>query len=303
MLPAVIVAIALFIAVALQPPMVQAGHTTPLAWKPPAVFAEADWCFAQNFGGATPHENFGGTLVTNFLALAKLAPPARLRTLLELLKPSIVKQVLMAFRNQDNQGVRSATAAPAIEPCAEALYDRLIKSRVISVEQASAAPDGPVIKEWGEVVFEQFTGKTGLGAIMKILEPIIAEKLAELLAAAPQITTYLDDTVLASDSDRPTHTATRLDRLRVPVFLRVAKRLWLRINLLRFFTEGVWARAPVLYGHTGVQSLFAPVNVELGREKVMQFADSEELYEWIRDMLTVVEFTASFVLCMDCLCR
>ena len=303
MSPAVIVAIALFIAVALQPPMVQAGHTKPLAWRTPAEFVEADWCHDQNFGGAMPHCNFGGTLVTNFLALAKVAPPSRLRTLLRLLKPSIVKQVLMAFRNQDNRGVRSATAAPAIEPSAEALYDRLIKSGVISVEQASAAPDGPVIKEWGEVGFRQFTGKRGLGAIMEVLEPIISTKKAELLAAAPDVTTFLDDIVLASDSDRPTHTATPLDRLRVPVFLRVAKRLWLRINLLRFFTEGVWARAPVLYGHTGVQSLFAPVNVELGLEKVTQLKDSEELYLWIRNMLTVAEFTASFVLCMDCLCR
>jgi hypothetical protein len=283
--------------------MVQAGHTTPLPWKTPAVFDEADWCLAQNFGGAAPHDNFGGTLVTNFLALARVAPPARLRTLLALLKPSIVKQVLMAFRNQDKQGVRSATAAPAIERSAEALYDRLIQRGIISVAQASAAPTGPVTADWGEVVFEQFTGKRGLGGIMRILEPFIATKKAELLAAAPDVTTFLDDIVLASNSDRPTHTATPLDRLRVPVFLRVAKRLWLRINLLRFFTEGVWTRAPVLYGHTGVQSLFAPVNVELGLEKVTQFADSEELYQWIRNMLTVAEFTASFVLCMDCLCR
>jgi hypothetical protein len=303
-MPTAIAMVAIFIATALQPPMVQAGHTTPLPWTTPTEFREADWTKAQNFGGATPWGDFGGTLVTNFLALVKVAPPAKLRTLLDELKPSIVSQVLMAFRNQDTRGkARSAGAAPAIEPSAEALYGRLIQKGIISIEEASASPTGPVVEGWDAVVFEKFPGKSGLGGVMEVLEPIIAQKLAELLAVAPQITTRLDDTVLGSDSDRPTHTATPLDHRRVPVFLRVAKRLWLRINLLRFFTEGLWARAPVLFGRTGVQRLFAPVNSELELEAVTQFNDVEELYQWIRSMLTVVEFTASFVLCMDCLCR
>jgi hypothetical protein len=45
------------------------------------------------------------------------------------------------------------------------------------------------------------------------------------------------------------------------------------------------------------------VNSELEREKETQFENSEELYQWIRNMLTVVEFIPYFVLCMDCLCR
>jgi hypothetical protein len=302
-MPTLIAMVAIFIATALQPPMVRAGHTKPMTWTTPTEFFEADWCPAQNFNGAKAHDDFGKELVTNFLALANVAPAAEIRRLMRLLKPGTVRNILRAFHQQDTQGVRSATAAPAPQADIDALYGRLIKHGIIRVEDASAAPDGPVFKEWGEVFFKQFAGITSLGDIMKILEPIIATKKAELLAAAPDMTTFLDDTVLASDSDRRTHTPTALDRLRAPVFLRVAKRLWLKINLLRFFKEAVWHRAPVLYGRTGVESLFAPVNSELEHAGVTQFDHSEQLYQWIRDMLTVVEFTAYFGLCMDCLCR
>ena len=304
-MPTVIAMVAIFIATALQPPMVRAGHTTPLKWTTPTVFRETDWDLAQDFDGAKANDKFGELLVNNFLALAKVAPAVELHRLLAKLKTGTVKTVLRAFANQDKQGTRSATAAPAPPDPIDALYNRLMHHGIITVEQALAAPTGPVVEGWDEVVFEKFTDKSGLGGVMEVLEPIIAQKLAELLAVAPQITTMLDDNVIGSDSDRSTrtHTATPLDHRRVPAFLRVAKRLWLKINLLRFFTEGEWARAPVLFGRTGVKSLFAPVNSELALEAVTQFKDSEELYEWIRKMLTVVEFTASFVLFMDCLCR
>ena len=304
-MPTVITMMTIFIVTALQPPMVRAGPTKPLKWTTPTVFHEADWCPAQNFDGVSPHAKFGEALVTNFLDLAKVAPVAELRRLLQKLKPGTVDTVLRAFKFtiKDQQGARSATAAPAPRDPIDALYKCLIQRNIITVAQASAAPTGPVVKEWSEVLFEQFTGTQGLGDIMKILEPIIDKKFAELLAAAPEVTTFLDDSVLRSDSDRQTHIATPLDRRRAPIFLRVAKRLWLRINLKRFFTEGLWTRAPVLYGRTGVKSLFAPVNSELEREKETQFENSEELYQWIRNMLTVVEFIPYFVLCMDCLCR
>jgi hypothetical protein len=184
----------------------------------------------------------------------------------------------------------------------EALHARLMLNDSIRGLQGIALT-GIVHKAWSEINFQAFSGKSGLAAIMGVLRPFIDAKTRELLGKAALVDTRLDTTIYDCSLDRPTHKASELDCARVPVVTYVASKNWLRINLQRFFSKQGSSRAPVLYARTGCERLIEPVNTALKLASLQTFAHWKQLYEWIRDMLTVNDLAPSFEECMDGLCR
>jgi hypothetical protein len=138
---------------------------------------------------------------------------------------------------------------------------------------------------------------------MGVLQPLIDTKTRELLGEAAPVDTRLDTTIYDSSLDRRTHTASELDCARAPVVTEAASKNWFRINLQRFFSKKGSSRAPVLYARTGCERLIEPVNTALKLASLQTFAHWKQLYEWIRDMLTVNDLAPSFEECMDGLCR
>ena len=69
------------------------------------------------------------------------------------------------------------------------------------------------------------------------------------------------------------------------------------------FTKGPSKRAPVLLALTGLEMLFEHLRVALEKGGAEPFADHNELYDWLRDMLLDPDAARTLVLFMDCLCR
>ncbi len=282
---------------------VRAGPKVQMDWLEPTVYTEDAWRHSQPFGTITVTRKSSTELVRRVSALAKLAPAGTLRTLLSHLNVPSVLSVLQAFRFLD--AVPGSSVVPReVPPTAESLFVRLMSHENIGTLQGSALT-GSVLEDWPEITYEHFSGQSGLAQIMKVLAPFIEAKTRELLAIAAKadVWTMVDTGVLGSHVNVRIHDATQMDHRRAPVVIGVARRLWLQIHLLRFFVKGTWARAPVLFALTGCASLLEPVNDALSRANLPTFADEDELYEWIRSMLTVVALAPLFVVCMDVLCR
>ena len=282
---------------------VHAGPKVQMDWLEPTVHTEDAWRHSQPFGTITVTRDSSAELVRRVSALAKLAPAGTLRTLLSHLKGRTVRSVLQAFRFQD--AVPGSRVVPREVPStAESVFVRLMSHENIGTLQGSALA-GNVLEDWAELTYEHFSGKSGLAQIMEVLAPFIEAKTRELLAIAVKadVWTMVDTNVLGSHVNVRIHDATPMDHRRAPVVIRVARRLWLQIHLLRFFAIGTWARAPVLFALTGCASLLEPVNRALTVAKLHTFANEDELYDWIRSMLTVVALAPLFTVCMDVLCR
>ena len=273
-----------------------------MEWVQPSTVDDAAW-FRDHSLGVPNSSTLRGAklLVERIHAYAALALPGELLSAVRLLHKNTVVNVLHAFRVVDVAARgRKAGVLPEQPATVAALLARLISDdRIRSLH--GTALTGIVDAVWPLVTYEAFAGKSGLAAIMEVLQPLIDAKTRELLGDAAQVDTRLDTNIYNSSLDRPTHKASELDCARAPVVTDAASKNWLRINLERFFKGS--ARAPVLYAGTGCERLIEPVNTALSRAGLQTFAHHNELYEYIRDMLTVVALVPLFVECMDALCR
>ena len=275
-----------------------------MEWVQPSTVNDAAWFRDHSLGVPNPSTPRGAKLLVERIhAYAALALPGELLSAVRLLHQNTVGNVLHAFRVVDVAARgRKAGVLPEQPASVEALFARLISDdRIRSLH--GTALTGIVDAVWPLVTYEAFAGKSGLAAIMEVLQPLIDAKTRELLGEAAQVDTRLDTTIYNSSLDRPTHKASELDCARAPVVTDAASKNWLRINLERFFSKKGSSRAPVLYARTGCERLVEPVNTALSRAGLQTFAHHNELYEYIRDMLTVVALVPLFVECMDALCR
>jgi hypothetical protein len=275
-----------------------------MAWVKPSTVDDAAWLRDYTFGVPNPSTPSGAKLLLERIHdYAALARPGELLSALRLLDKNTVLNVLHAFRVVDQKALgRRAGVLPEQPATVATLHARLMLNDSICGLQGTALT-GIVHAAWPEINFHAFSGKSGLAAIMGVLQPLIDAKTRELLGKAARVDTRLDTTIYDCSLDRPTHKASELDCARVPVVTYVASKNWLRINLQRFFSKKGSSRAPVLYARTGCERLIEPVNTALKLASLQTFAHWKQLYEWIRDMLTVNDLAPSFEECMDGLCR